>query len=90
MSAPTRKARLVLIINDTRYVIKPLGADASPTNSVRAFTMTRDDSGRGKVTHTVAETIEGLFCTCGDQTYRQRSQGTQCKHLAAAVACGLF
>jgi len=87
---PTHTVRLTICIDATPYAVHPLGRDAMPFGAVRAFRLTRADRRMGKVSHVVVEGIEGLACSCGDQTYRRTPQGTICKHLAACQACGLF
>ena len=89
-AAPAHRARLTLDLDGTPYVVRPVPRGRLPPGAVRAFTLTRPDRRLGKVRHRVAEGLEGLACTCGDQQYRQAPVQGLCKHLAACLACGLF
>src|SRR5829696_1726580 len=77
---------LVLLINGTRYGVRPLPTDGF--EDIRAFRLVKR-SAKGEV-YDVAETIHGHTCDCPDFTFnRDGRDPSGCKHIKAAVACGL-
>lgn len=84
------RARLTLCLDGTPYSVRPLRRDELPPGAVRGFVLSRTDRRLGRVRHRIAEGFEGASCSCGDQHYRRTPAGSECKHLAAARACGLF
>lgn len=85
-----RKVRLTLALDGTPYTVRPLPRAELPPDAVRGFVLTRTDARVGKVRHAIVEGLDGLACSCGDSTYRQLPAGGRCKHIEAALACGLF
>ena len=86
----THRASLTLRIDGTPYSVRPIArADLGP-EVVRGFRLSRPDPKLGRVQHLIQESILGMACSCQDQQYRRSPAGDQCKHIAAAVACGLF
>ena len=75
---------LTLRINGVPYRVRPFQPEASGV--LKAFTLTRP----GGEPYAVAETTEGPSCDCADFEFRRINTGTDCKHLAAARACGLL
>jgi hypothetical protein len=81
---PHGVARLELLINGTRYKVRPHAAGS--VAEVRSFRLRKDDG----TCHIVSETLEGCTCTCLDYVKVRSVKGAHCKHLKAALAVGLF
>lgn len=84
------RVRLTLCIDGIPYAVRPLGRADLPFGAVRGFVLSRTDAQVGRVRHAIAEGLDGPVCSCGDATFRQLPSGGECKHVAAARACGLF
>lgn len=89
-TAKGHRVRLTLCIDGTPYSVRPLARADLPFGAVRGFVLSRTDSRLGRVRHAIAEGLDGPVCSCGDATFRQLPSGGECKHVAAARACGLF
>jgi hypothetical protein len=77
--------RLVLTINGTDYVVRPVLADSSI--ALKAFRLRKEDG----TAYDVALTAHGLQCDCPDFLFhRDGLDSDECKHLKALVACGLL
>jgi hypothetical protein len=77
-------ARLELLINGTRYKVRPHSAGSIA--EVRSFRLRKADG----TCHIVSETLEGCTCTCLDYVKVRSVKGSRCKHLLAAFAVGPF
>jgi hypothetical protein len=55
-------------------------------NVVRVWRLRKADG----TTYTVADTIDGATCDCGDFVFRHDGHGTHCKHVRALRALGLI
>lgn len=85
--APAGRCSLRLRINGVGYRVRPVEPMGRDAGVIRAFRLKRI----GADAHTIAETIDGLYCDCGDFIWRRDGTGWRpCKHLAAALACGLL
>jgi hypothetical protein len=80
----TGRCSLRLRINGTTYAVRPIPAGFAAT---RAFRLTKP----GGETHDVSQLVYGHECTCGDFVFRRDGiDPGGCKHVKAAVACGLL
>jgi hypothetical protein len=76
---------LVLTINGTDYVVRPVLADSSV--ALKAFRLRKEDG----TIYDIAQTAHGLECDCPDALFRRDGRdATGCKHVKALVACGLL
>src|SRR3954466_6598242 len=76
---------LVLLINRTPYVVRPVRSD--PVVAARAFRLSKGDG----TLYDVAQTGHGPECDCPDFIYRRAGiDPAGCKHVRALVACGLI
>jgi hypothetical protein len=82
---PADTCRLTLTIRGVLYAVRPLAVEDEDVS--RAFSLRRADG----ASYTLADTVFGATCDCGDQTWRHEGKdATGCKHIRAARAVGLL
>ena len=87
-AATTHKARLTLQIDAQSYVVRPLPRDRMAAGVRRGFILTRTDRKGKRISHTLTSGTGPTTCSCPDSTFHASGRA-ECKHLAAARACGL-
>jgi hypothetical protein len=83
--SPARRTRLLLVIDQSVYTLRPL--DSDPEVAVRAFQIVKADGTR----YDVAVTPFGPECDCPDFIFRRAGiDPAGCKHIKALVEQGLI
>ena len=77
---------LRLRISGVSYRVRPIEALSRDAGVARAFRLKRV----GAEPITVADTLHGIVCDCGDYVFRHDGKGTLCKHARACRAVGLL
>jgi hypothetical protein len=85
--AISSRCRLTLSIDGLDYRLRPLPGDLG-SRIVMAWRLHKVNT---PTRHDVAETLDGVTCSCGDQRFRHEGRDAAgCKHIRALRALGLL